>query len=232
MAETQVTVEYKKVDGARIPQRVHTILISTQHAMSVPALDMLVMHVQVLKRKCATQSAVLISHNMINMTHQSLSDLVCRQGNSRHFATAKSRFENANCLLVCTAWTSIKYLHSALQPQSEHTRAWCRMFSKCTTVIIYYTKQHPEGAPECLTKCKAGLHEAHEESYIHVATVRDVSSIVLSYIALLACKGIKYLHINAVLVTKGCMLPHVMNADTKTSIMQDATLHMSVEAMT
>ena len=30
--KTQVTVEYKKVDGAMIPQRVHTILISTQHA--------------------------------------------------------------------------------------------------------------------------------------------------------------------------------------------------------
>ena len=30
--KTQVTVEYKKVDGAMVPQRVHTILISTQHA--------------------------------------------------------------------------------------------------------------------------------------------------------------------------------------------------------
>lgn len=30
--KTQVTVEYKKVDGAMVPQRVHTILISTQHS--------------------------------------------------------------------------------------------------------------------------------------------------------------------------------------------------------
>ena len=30
--KTQVTVEYKKENGAMIPQRVHTILISTQHA--------------------------------------------------------------------------------------------------------------------------------------------------------------------------------------------------------
>ena len=30
--KTQVTVEYKKVNGAMVPQRVHTILISTQHA--------------------------------------------------------------------------------------------------------------------------------------------------------------------------------------------------------
>jgi len=30
--KTQVTVEYKKVNGAMIPQRVHTILISTQHS--------------------------------------------------------------------------------------------------------------------------------------------------------------------------------------------------------
>ena len=30
--KTQVTVEYRKEDGAMIPQRVHTILISTQHA--------------------------------------------------------------------------------------------------------------------------------------------------------------------------------------------------------
>jgi len=29
--KTQVTVEYKEVDGAMIPQRVHTVLISTQH---------------------------------------------------------------------------------------------------------------------------------------------------------------------------------------------------------
>lgn len=30
--KTQVTVEYKKVNGAMVPQRVHTILISTQHS--------------------------------------------------------------------------------------------------------------------------------------------------------------------------------------------------------
>ncbi len=30
--KTQVTVEYKKENGAMIPQRVHTILISTQHS--------------------------------------------------------------------------------------------------------------------------------------------------------------------------------------------------------
>ncbi len=29
--KTQVTVEYKKEGGAMIPQRVHTLLISTQH---------------------------------------------------------------------------------------------------------------------------------------------------------------------------------------------------------
>lgn len=33
--KTQVTVEYKKVDGEMIPIRVHTILISTQHSDSV-----------------------------------------------------------------------------------------------------------------------------------------------------------------------------------------------------
>jgi S-adenosylmethionine synthetase len=33
--KTQVTVEYKKVNGAMIPQRVHTIVISTQHDESV-----------------------------------------------------------------------------------------------------------------------------------------------------------------------------------------------------
>ena len=33
--KTQVTVEYKKEGGAVIPQRVHTILISTQHAPDV-----------------------------------------------------------------------------------------------------------------------------------------------------------------------------------------------------
>ena len=30
--KTQVTVEYKKENGAMLPQRVHTILISPQHA--------------------------------------------------------------------------------------------------------------------------------------------------------------------------------------------------------
>jgi len=34
-AKTQVTVEYKKVDGSLIPIRVHTIVISTQHLDSV-----------------------------------------------------------------------------------------------------------------------------------------------------------------------------------------------------
>jgi len=33
--KTQVTVTYKNVDGAMIPQRVHTILISTQHSPEV-----------------------------------------------------------------------------------------------------------------------------------------------------------------------------------------------------
>ena len=33
--KTQVTVEYKKEGGALIPQRVHTILISTQHSPDV-----------------------------------------------------------------------------------------------------------------------------------------------------------------------------------------------------
>ena len=33
--KTQVTVEYKKDDGAMVPQRVHTILISTQHSPDV-----------------------------------------------------------------------------------------------------------------------------------------------------------------------------------------------------
>jgi S-adenosylmethionine synthetase len=33
--KTQVTIEYKKVNGAMIPQRVHTILISTQHDETV-----------------------------------------------------------------------------------------------------------------------------------------------------------------------------------------------------
>lgn len=33
--KTQVTVEYKKEGGALVPQRVHTILISTQHSPDV-----------------------------------------------------------------------------------------------------------------------------------------------------------------------------------------------------
>ena len=33
--KTQVTVEYKKENGAMVPQRVHTILISTQHTPDV-----------------------------------------------------------------------------------------------------------------------------------------------------------------------------------------------------
>jgi len=34
-AKTQVTIEYKKENGACIPQRVHTVVISTQHAENV-----------------------------------------------------------------------------------------------------------------------------------------------------------------------------------------------------
>jgi len=34
-AKTQVTIEYKKEGGATIPQRVHTVVISTQHAENV-----------------------------------------------------------------------------------------------------------------------------------------------------------------------------------------------------
>lgn len=34
-AKTQVTVEYKKENGAVIPQRVHTVVISTQHAPEI-----------------------------------------------------------------------------------------------------------------------------------------------------------------------------------------------------
>jgi S-adenosylmethionine synthetase len=33
--KTQVTIEYKKVNGAMVPQRVHTVLISTQHDETV-----------------------------------------------------------------------------------------------------------------------------------------------------------------------------------------------------
>ena len=29
--KTQVTVEYKKAEGCMVPQRVHTVVISTQH---------------------------------------------------------------------------------------------------------------------------------------------------------------------------------------------------------
>jgi len=34
-AKTQVTIEYKKENGATVPQRVHTVVISTQHAENV-----------------------------------------------------------------------------------------------------------------------------------------------------------------------------------------------------
>jgi len=34
-AKTQVTIDYKKENGATIPQRVHTVVISTQHAENV-----------------------------------------------------------------------------------------------------------------------------------------------------------------------------------------------------
>jgi S-adenosylmethionine synthetase len=33
--KTQVTVEYKRVNGAMVPQRVHTVVISTQHDETV-----------------------------------------------------------------------------------------------------------------------------------------------------------------------------------------------------
>jgi len=39
-AKTQVTVEYKKDGGAVIPQRVHTVVISTQHAESISNEDL------------------------------------------------------------------------------------------------------------------------------------------------------------------------------------------------
>ena len=35
--KTQVTVEYKMVDGVPVPQRVHTVVISTQHSEEVSA---------------------------------------------------------------------------------------------------------------------------------------------------------------------------------------------------
>jgi len=38
--KTQVTVEYKKENGAMVPQRVHTVVISTQHADSVTNEEM------------------------------------------------------------------------------------------------------------------------------------------------------------------------------------------------
>lgn len=34
-SKTQVTVEYKNIDGVPVPQRVHTIVISTQHAENI-----------------------------------------------------------------------------------------------------------------------------------------------------------------------------------------------------
>jgi S-adenosylmethionine synthetase len=34
-AKTQVTIEYKKVNGATVPQRIHTVVISTQHDETV-----------------------------------------------------------------------------------------------------------------------------------------------------------------------------------------------------
>jgi len=39
-AKTQVTVEYKKENGAVIPQRVHTVVISTQHAPEISNEDL------------------------------------------------------------------------------------------------------------------------------------------------------------------------------------------------
>ena len=36
----QVTVEYKKVDGACIPQRIHTVVISVQHSEDVSLEEM------------------------------------------------------------------------------------------------------------------------------------------------------------------------------------------------
>jgi len=39
-AKTQVTIEYKKVNGATIPQRVHTVVISTQHSPDISNDDL------------------------------------------------------------------------------------------------------------------------------------------------------------------------------------------------
>ena len=38
--KTQVTVEYKEKDGATIPQRVHTVVVSAQHAEGVPTEEL------------------------------------------------------------------------------------------------------------------------------------------------------------------------------------------------
>ncbi|KAH6562609.1 hypothetical protein BASA50_002820 [Batrachochytrium salamandrivorans] len=39
-SKTQVTVEYKNIDGVPVPQRVHTIVISTQHAPEIALADL------------------------------------------------------------------------------------------------------------------------------------------------------------------------------------------------
>ncbi|KAJ3029948.1 methionine adenosyltransferase sam2 [Rhizophlyctis rosea] len=39
-SKTQVTVEYKNIDGVPVPQRVHTIVISTQHAPEITLEDL------------------------------------------------------------------------------------------------------------------------------------------------------------------------------------------------
>jgi S-adenosylmethionine synthetase len=42
--KTQVTIEYKKDDGAVVPLRVHTVVISTQHAESISNAEMYKVH--------------------------------------------------------------------------------------------------------------------------------------------------------------------------------------------
>ncbi|EGF83248.1 hypothetical protein BATDEDRAFT_18403 [Batrachochytrium dendrobatidis JAM81] len=39
-SKTQVTVEYKTIDGVPVPQRVHTVVISTQHAPEIALADL------------------------------------------------------------------------------------------------------------------------------------------------------------------------------------------------
>lgn len=49
--KTQVTVEYKEVDGAMVPQRVHTVVISTQHDEGISNEDIQAqLHEHVIKK--------------------------------------------------------------------------------------------------------------------------------------------------------------------------------------